>query len=225
MHPDSPAPSFPGRRPTRALGACLAGILAILSSGKPAIADVMIYASTDIPRMIPDNNSTGITSTLFVPDSVVVTDLDLILNQLLHASVSDLRIELTSPHGTTAVVVKAAPEGGILSGLGTRGNFIGTTFDDQAPTNLRDAVFDNHTGTYNINHASVGNSPLAIFNGEDAKGTWTLRVSDRARLDTGELDAWSLRLSFSPVPEPSSLILLALGLAGAGAFARARRRG
>ena len=90
---------------------------------------------------------------------------------------------------------------------------MGTIFDDQAPTNLRDAFFDNHVGSYNIDHASVGNSPLSVFNGENAMGTWTLSISDRARLDTGDLIQWSLQFTTTAaVPEPTSIVLLGVGL-------------
>lgn len=36
---------------------------------------------------------------------------------------------------------------------------------------------------------------VADWNGQDASGEWTLHVSDRARVDTGNLNSWSLRVT------------------------------
>ncbi len=41
---------------------------------------------------------------------------------------------------------------------------------------------DNIDTTYSVNASA-----------EAANGTWTLRVSDNARLDTGRIDAWALQ--------------------------------
>lgn len=211
----------PSRRgePSRALW--LAVLVVGCLSASDAFARSFVYASEDVPKAIVDNDFTGITSVLVIPDSFVLGDVDLIFDELLHESVSDLRIELTSPTGTTAVLVKAASEGGILSGLDVVDNFVGTIFDDQAPTNLRNAFFDNHVGSYNVDHPSVGVAPLSVFNGENAQGTWTLWISDRAKFDAGALNAWSLRVSpADAVPEPSGLVLMSLGLVGLVAISR-----
>lgn len=188
-----------------------------------ASGDVVIYASSDVPKVIPDDDATGIVSELFVPDSVFLTDVDLILDELLHEAVPDLSLELTSPSGTTVVLIRSSSEGGIFFGLGVRDNFVGTILDDQAPLSLTDAFFDNHVGSYNVDHPSVGPAPLSAFVGEDAAGLWVLRVSDRERFDTGALNAWSLQLTGTLVPEPSAMALLGLGL-GVGAVARRRLR-
>src|SRR6185369_562514 len=39
---------------------------------------------------------------------------------------------------------------------------------------------------------------LATFNGLDAKGNWTLVVQDRASLDQGTLNSWSLSFTGTP---------------------------
>src|SRR5262249_53004296 len=145
----------------RGWAAVLVGSLALLTIGT-AHGGFVTYTSSDVPKSIPDNNTTGITSELVVSDPIVITDVDLILDELLHSAVSDLHIELRSPSGTNVILVMSASEGGILAGLGVRDNFIGTIFDDQAPTNLRDAFFDNHVGSYNINDASVVANPLSV---------------------------------------------------------------
>jgi hypothetical protein len=140
-HPTQAGPKFASRPPGSTFAACLAGLLTCLSAGD-ASAGTFVYASGDVPKIIPDNNSTGNVSELVVSDSHHIEDLDLILDELLHEAVSDLRITLTSPTGTTAILLAAAPDGGILAGLGTVGNFVGTVFDDQAPTNLRDVFLE-----------------------------------------------------------------------------------
>ena len=73
-------------------------------------------SSTDVPHPIPDFVPPGpvdfIESTLEGPD-LVLTDLNLILDDLPHSWLGDLHIELTSPAGTTVVLIasewEAAP--------------------------------------------------------------------------------------------------------------------
>ena len=36
---------------------------------------------------------------------------------------------------------------------------------------------------------------VSVFNGTDATGTWTLKISDHAGLDTGLLNSWSLEIT------------------------------
>ena len=157
----------------------------------------LTFTSTDVPMAIPDFDQTGITSTVNVPvPSVTVADVNLVLEDLEHTCVRDLRIELTSPAGTKVTLVKSTAGGGILVPPCSR-NYVQTKFDDQASTNLAAGTAP-YTGSFNVEHASVDPSPLSGFNGENAGGIWTLSIADTAQRDVGTLKAWSLEIDSPP---------------------------
>jgi subtilisin-like proprotein convertase family protein len=125
---------------------------------------------------------------------LVISDLNLILDDLTHTCVSDLKVELTSPLGTTVAIIRSYYEGGILRGFGCPDDFLSTVLDDDAATNLRDGSAP-YSGSFNIEHPSVVVNPLSQFDGENALGTWTLVIDDQGVWDTGSLNAWSLEFT------------------------------
>ncbi|NOY23482.1 MAG: hypothetical protein GXO70_08230, partial [Acidobacteria bacterium] len=110
------------------------------------------FSSGDVPKSIPDNNSTGVTSTLVLNDGHSIQDFQVTVN-ITHTYIGDLVVSLISPSGTE--VTLSNREGGSANDI-------------------------NKTYT------------LTNFNGQDAVGTWTLKVKDLARYDTGTIDSWSL---------------------------------
>lgn len=102
-----------------------------------------------------------------------------------HTFVGDLRIALIDPDGTTVTIINQA--GGALN---AGQNFCQTVLDDSATASIQGvtAAQNPFTGTWKPN------SPLAAFNGHTINGTWTLRVSDLATGDTGNIRAWSLKI-------------------------------
>ena len=112
---------------------------------------------------IPDNDSAGITSTVTLAAVGTVISPEITVDvDITHSFRGDLKLELTSPQGTT-VLLKNADSG------------------DNA-TNL--------IGNYPNTFAPVGD--LTSFNGENLNGDWTLKVSDNFSVDTGKLNSWTL---------------------------------
>jgi hypothetical protein len=71
-------------------------------------------------------------------------------------------------------------------------NYTNTVFDSTA-TKAISAGTAPFAGTYRPE-----TSLAAAYNGYDAAGTWQLIVQDRARLDSGKLNSWSLTIQGTP---------------------------
>jgi subtilisin-like proprotein convertase family protein len=134
---------------------------------------------------IPDDNSGGVVSSLFVPVSGRIKDLNVRLN-VAHTFVGDLKVELTSPDNSTTVrLVEHA--GGPNNG---GDNLVDTVLDDEASTVIgTGASAAPYTGSFR----PMGDQ-LSRFDGQQQQGTWKLRVSDRYENDTGSLLGWGLTI-------------------------------
>ena len=84
-----------GWRQTTELNQCLAGTVS------------RVFASTDTPRAIPDNNSTGITSTIRVSEPGLVQRLRVSVN-ISHTYRGDLVVTLIAPSGRQAILTNRA---------------------------------------------------------------------------------------------------------------------
>jgi subtilisin-like proprotein convertase family protein len=115
--------------------------------------DTYTYGS-DEQVDIPDNDHTGVTSSITVPDSLDIGSLKVKVD-ISHTYISDLMI--------------------VLSHNGT----------DYALWDREGGSADDIIKTFDV----------SVFNGTDATGTWTLKISDHAGLDTGLLNSWSLEIT------------------------------
>lgn len=152
-----------------------------VGSPGPALATV---ESSDVPKVIPDDNPVGVSSTLeFNPAGTV--DRVVVGLALEHTYVGDLEVEVTSPQGTTITLLSRA------GGSGCSDDDMRVLFDD--------------LGAVDLNNHCSGSSPwftgtgrpyeeLAGLRGESVVGTWTLRVIDHAGIDTGSILRWGVRV-------------------------------
>jgi subtilisin-like proprotein convertase family protein len=126
---------------------------------------------------IPNPGSTA--STISVPDSFVITDVDVRLN-VAHTSVGNLDAYVVSPNGTRV---------DLFSRWQTSGSDLtDTVLDDEAPASLLSGSAP-YTGRF------LPESALAALDGEDTLGEWTLHISDAYRYNKGSLMSWSVELA------------------------------
>jgi subtilisin-like proprotein convertase family protein len=103
---------------------------------------------------IPDNNETGVSSTISVTTDATIGSLQVEVD-ITHTYAGDLVVTLVN--GSTEKVLSNREGGGA--------DDIRRTFE------------------------------VTDFNGRSARGTWTLRVADRAGTDTGTLNRWALTVT------------------------------
>jgi subtilisin-like proprotein convertase family protein len=155
-----------------------------LPTGQTQLGNPVTYTSTDIPKAIPDDVATGITSTVGINSSKPVGKVTVKVN-ITHTWVGDLVIKLISPQGT-AVTLASRP-----GSSGNNGdNLKDIVFDDAAATPIANLPVGqtDYTGSYRPD------TPLSALNGQAINGTWKLVVADVASQDTGTLNSWSLNI-------------------------------
>jgi subtilisin-like proprotein convertase family protein len=184
-----------------ALGACCVGSVCTQLSATdcaeasgtwtPGVACTTRTTYTATPGVpIPDGSPVGVTTTMTVPDSFIISDLNLKL-VIPHTWVGDLIVDISHNGGPFRRVVDRI----FLPGLaqGCPADDLNVWLDDEAPTTLAiegicpiDADFPSSGPSFRPNQL------LSIFDGQDAQGTWTIRAFDLIPQDDGEIVSWTL---------------------------------
>ena len=202
---------------------CSAFALAALTlcSAFTPLAQAGTY-SANTPMGIPDNNSTGASSTVQVADSGILSGLSVNI-ALTHSWIGDLVVSLT--HAGNTVLLLDRP-GAPASAIGDNSNLINSS----TLTFIASAMVPAETlGAGCTNNETVGVSAgcantvflpheaFTPFIGTSVTGDWVLNVRDVEQLDLGTLSGWTLNTVLAPsnlVPEPGSLALAGLGMVG-----------
>ena len=108
-----------------------------------AVGAPVARASADVPKAIPDNNPTGVNSTLAVATTGIVRDVNVRITTITHVFDGDLVIKLTSPNGTTVVLARNVG--------GSGDNFTSTVLDDEAAAVIGSGNSAPFTGSFRPN--------------------------------------------------------------------------
>ncbi|MGD1703214.1 PEP-CTERM sorting domain-containing protein [Dapis sp. BLCC M229] len=174
-------------------------------------ADAASFSYTGSGGNFPPTLTTSIT----VTDDITIDDLSLDLNDFQHTWGGDVVATLSFDDGFDSVtsLVISNPLGGVASGnFDFNGDY---TFADGG--NALPAINPIPEGTY----APV-DSFIDTFGGLNAKGTWTLELSDSLEAaDDGSLGSWDINIASTP--EPVSLFAL-FGIGALGATSLKRKQ-
>ena len=143
------------------------------------------FVSTNVPITIPTTANVTVNSTLVVPDTMILSDVNVTVN-IAHTWVNDMTITLISPAGTQVQLVANPCVSDNLQN-------IQATFDDSGNT----VVCATNPA---ISGVVKSVQQLSAFNGQSATGTWTLRVLDSFNQDGGAINGWSLNLCSTQQP-------------------------
>ena len=123
--------------------------------------------STQNNITIPATGTTAhaITSTINMATSMIITDINVTVN-VQHVWAGDLELALTSPNGTSVVML-------INSKCDDGTDDIGVTYDDQASGPVVCS-----TTAPSVGGVIQPENPLSVFNGESTLGDWILTTTD-----------------------------------------------
>ncbi|MEI6623390.1 MAG: proprotein convertase P-domain-containing protein [Actinomycetes bacterium] len=179
---------------------CVAVGTVVAGPAHAASPHAYAYAGPAMP--IPDNDPTGISSVINVPDGLgMARGVTVKIGELDHTWVGDLVLYLRNPSGVEVMLHNTDAN---LSG----NNYLNTEFSDDAVKNI-----DNYNAPFTGTFKPA--QPLGILGGQQSVGAWTLRVIDEAQSDVGTLVAWSITVTAdsAAVPVPPTPVT-AVQLAG-----------
>lgn len=127
----------------------------------------LTQSAASLGLAIPDNSTTGVSDSLTVPGTVQKVEAVQITINVTHPFTGDIGIELTSPSNTRSVLKYIRDGFATVSKLGVV------------------------SGSANLNNMVLLSN---AFYGENAPGTWTIKVVDGAANNTGTLNSWSIRV-------------------------------
>lgn len=162
--------------------------MALFPGGKAEAQTVTTY-SNNSTISIPDNACPAtVNRTFSVGTSYIIGDVD--IGVLVdHTYRRDLEITLTSPTGTVVTLMDYV--GGSADNLNVR-------FDDEGTDGTITSHTSNDSLTPVYSSTRTPQRSLSAFDGQNAQGTWTLKICDQQGVDTGSFRRADLYITQLP---------------------------
>ncbi|MBX3396155.1 MAG: proprotein convertase P-domain-containing protein [Phycisphaerae bacterium] len=142
---------------------------------------------------IPNNNPTGLSRSIVVPNSYLIADVDLSVNITIQA-VGQITVNITHNGVTRSVIQRIGSPA--ISAFGCLQNNINVRLDDEGTGGPIENACSGGVGTPlpTSPPSFTPNQTLSAFDGMDAAGTWTIQVIDADAFGIGTLVSWSLHI-------------------------------
>jgi subtilisin-like proprotein convertase family protein len=148
-----------------------------------------LFAASSAAVSIPIATAGTVTSTINVPDSYLVQDLNITNLTITHTYINDLSFRVTGPTGASATLMPRI--------CASENNFSNLTFDDASTVLYNAAGCPPTAGS-----VLKPQQPLSVFNGTQVNGAWKLAVTDASAGDGGSITRWTVQfcvLSATPI--------------------------
>jgi subtilisin-like proprotein convertase family protein len=170
----------------RANSSCLSGAYTTRKLTTAPTAQSFTYNSSDVTKTISAVGSGTYTSTLTIPATGTLLDVDVVSLGVTHTYIEDLVFKLKHPDNTqiTFFDVSTHCEGQDNINMG---------FDDESANSNASIPCPPTNGS-----SYVPDQALSAFDNKASNGTWTLTVDDIYNGDGGSLNTWGLRITLLP---------------------------
>jgi len=178
----------------RPVNPCGTGAYTAISAFHTEVLACTNTVSPNVPIPIPGSGTPTVSSIINIQISGQISDLNITKLKGTHDLVKDIRTTLISPTGTELVLFT-----NLCPGSNTQTFDLG--LDDNAPTSIPCPPVGANP------YLPQGSGGLAIFNGEDAEGLWTMEVQVlNANGNGGSLDEWALEICSNASAAPPVLV-------------------
>jgi cysteine-rich repeat protein len=137
-----------------------------------------LYPASGLPVALPDVATT--TSQVTVTQTGSASEIEIVGLSGTHTWLGDLRFRLIAPSSFQVTVIDS---------VCTNNDNFNLSLDDDAPTGIICPLTDGQP------HRP--SSFLSAFEGQSVQGNWTLSIQDQAGGDSGNLNAWTLKVCSS----------------------------
>jgi subtilisin-like proprotein convertase family protein len=200
----NPLPSTLSLTPSTTQNICAGNIQSIVASGASGATTTSSTSTNNtgtISLAIPDNNSTGISSTLAIaniPSSATISQIDVSFD-LTHTWLNDAEITLTAPNGK--VIALAADQG-----PGSSGSYNSCTITSNPSAIALSTTSTPISGTFRANataasglKGSFGTNLTQVFSDlfSVPNGNWILTAFDDYAGDEGTLTSYSISITYT----------------------------